>query len=95
MREEAAARDILARAGEMPLEPEPPAPAAPLGPPKPDHSVLRDPRDWLLLHVKLHPRKVPACVGCGVWCRGVAGGEGDGCWGLGAGGWGLRLRPHE
>ncbi|KAG2491243.1 hypothetical protein HYH03_010450 [Edaphochlamys debaryana] len=56
-REEAAALDLLSRASELPLEPEPPAPLPPAPPPRPDHSALRDARDWLTLHVRLEPRR--------------------------------------
>ncbi len=55
-REEAAALSLLHRAGELPLEPVPPAALAPPPPPRPDGSCLADPRDFVTLRVKVTPK---------------------------------------
>ncbi|GIL71490.1 hypothetical protein Vretifemale_2031 [Volvox reticuliferus] len=61
-REEAAARDLLAKAGEIPLEPDLPDLAEHWhAPPRPDSTTLRDPGDFtsVIARVTLQPR--PGC----------------------------------
>ncbi|GLI59200.1 hypothetical protein VaNZ11_001036 [Volvox africanus] len=60
-REEAAAHDLLAKAGEVPLEPDLPDLPEPPAPPRPDSSTLRDPRDFTSVIARVTVRPRPGC----------------------------------
>ncbi|GIL46226.1 hypothetical protein Vafri_3260, partial [Volvox africanus] len=60
-REEAAARDLLAKAGEVPLEPDLPDLPEPPVPPRPDITTLRDPSDFTSVIARVTVRPRPGC----------------------------------